>query len=57
MTKIGYDLETGTNADYLDSLDMLYAAKIDNFAIQLKEAQSALALREKLGERIWSDVK
>jgi outer membrane protein TolC len=57
MIKMRYDLGAGTNADYLDSLDALYSAKIDDFSVQLREAQSALALREKLGDRIWSEGK
>jgi outer membrane protein TolC len=53
MTQIRYDFGSGTNTDYLDALEMLSGAKIDNFSAQLKEALSGLALREALGEKIW----
>jgi len=53
MTKIKYNLGAGTNIDYLDALEMLSEAKVDNFRAQLREALSGLALREMLGRKIW----
>jgi outer membrane protein TolC len=52
MTKIQYDLGAGTNADYLDSLEILSSTKIDDFNAQLKEAQSGLTLHEMIGDKM-----
>jgi len=55
MSKIQYDLGAGTGSDHLDAIDAFALAGLDELDFRLQEALSGLALRQAIGDSIWSD--
>jgi outer membrane protein TolC len=55
MSKIQYDLGAGTGSDHLDAIDAFSLAGLDELDFRLQEALGGLALRQAIGDRIWSD--
>ena len=55
MSKTQYALGAGADGDYRDACDAFALAGIDELDSRLQEALAGLALRQAIGDRIWSE--